>query len=809
MIHLRFRYPLVRQYDQLDCGPAALLSVLRWYGGDTTLVRARQLCRTDLQGTTMLDLARAAQRMGFLARGARGTVEELAREQLPCIAHVVLPDGLNHFLVLYKISPRRLLIGDPGKGRYTLSRAAFEKLWLQHAVLLLEPAGNGFHRGGLLHSAKLAPVKGLLREPAPGWLRWIGGYLRRQAAWLQQILFTGLLYTAAGLLTALFVQTLIDRLLPARQMDKLLLLGTALLGVLALRAAVGYLRDRLLVAANKRLSLAVTNDFFAHLFHLPKAFFDSRKTGDITTRIGDSLRIHRTCLMLLQSALLDLLLALGALLFIFYFSRRLGLLTLAMLPLYIGVLWRQARRLKQQQREVMKSHAAVESTYIDSIQGMPEIMSYNAAPAFTRLNQGVFTAFQEQIERLGLQQAGLTLAVGLLAAAMSVSLLALGAWQVMSEELRLGQFMAAYSLLGYILPAITSLVAAFVEFQSAEAAAQRLLDLLLIERESETAEAAGGDPAVVRPPSINPNQESVLSGKDPAGGVDRVQPLDGPATGRRLASTDSAGIPPAAECTAAPGPSAAPFPVVRVEALAFAWPKSPELLRGLSLTIPAGRITGLWGPSGAGKSTLVQLLQRKYTPLAGTIRWEETPITRIGLTELRRRIGVVPQQIKIFNATLAENLLLGRPAASLQEISARLAELGLSFLPGRFAHGLLTLLGEEGRKLSGGEAQLLALTRALYGKPRLLVIDEGFSAIDADLENALAGIIAEWARHQAVLLITHNLESLRRTGYVYLMREGQIAEEGAPGELLERGGLFRELLWRKNRMLAAAAEGWS
>ncbi|HQG46329.1 MAG TPA: ATP-binding cassette domain-containing protein, partial [bacterium] len=127
----------------------------------------------------------------------------------------------------------------------------------------------------------------------------------------------------------------------------------------------------------------------------------------------------------------------------------------------------------------------------------------------------------------------------------------------------------------------------------------------------------------------------------------------------------------------------------------------------------------------------------------------------------------------------------------------------------RFAHGLLTLLGEEGRKLSGGEAQLLALTRALYGKPRLLVIDEGFSAIDADLENALAGIIAEWARHQAVLLITHNLESLRRTGYVYLMREGQIAEEGAPGELLERGGLFRELLWRKNRMLAAAAEGWS
>jgi len=235
-----------------------------------------------------------------------------------------------------------------------------------------------------------------------------------------------------------------------------------------------------------------------------------------------------------------------------------------------------------------------------------------------------------------------------------------------------------------------------------------------------------------------------------------------------------------------------------VEALAFAWSKSPELLRGLSLAIPAGRITGLWGPSGAGKSTLVQLLQRKYAPLAGTIWWEQIPIGHIGLTELRRRIGVVPQQIKIFNATLAENLLVGRPAASLQEIGARLEELGLSLLPGRFAHGLLTLLGEEGRKLSGGETQLLALARALYANPRLLVIDEGFSAIDADLENTLVGIIADWARQHAVLLITHNLESLRRTGYVYLMREGAIAEEGAPEELLERGGLFRELLCLKN-----------
>jgi ATP-binding cassette subfamily B protein len=754
----RRKYPLVRQYDQLDCGPAALLSVLRFYRGDTTLVHARQLCRTDLQGTTMLDMVHAARAMGFEARGARGSFAELTREKMPCIAHVILPEGLSHYLVIYRIAGERLRVGDPGKGRYTLNRAAFEELWQQHAAILLEPAGNGVHPSGrLTRTEKKSPPAGLLQAPSPGWLSWIGTYLRQQRTWLQQILFTGILYTAAGLLTALFVQTLIDRLIPHKERENLLFIAVALMLLLALRAAIGYIRDRLLIVANKRLSLEVTGDFFIHLFRLPKSFFDSRKTGDITARINDSLRIHRTCLLLLQSALLDLFLVLGSLLFMFHFSPRLGVLTLTMLPVYTAVLWWQSRRLKRQQAEVMKSHAVVESTYIDSIQGMPEIMTYGAAPAFTGLNQSLFGYFQGHIERLGLMQAGLTLAVGLLGAFISVMLLAVGAWHVIGGELALGQFMAAYSLLSYILPAVTGLVAGYVEFQGAEVAAQRLMDLLLVEMEE---------------------------GMEPDGQSGEASPVQTP-----------------------PVLSTAALPRLEVEGLTFAWPKRPPLLQELSLTIPAGRITGLWGPSGSGKSTLVQLLQRKYIPLCGTIRLEGMPIDRLALAEVRRSIGVVPQQIKIFNATLAENLLLGRPAATLDEIAIRLDELGLQALPGRFDRGLLTLLGEEGRKLSGGEAQLLALARALYSRPQVLIIDEGLSAIDVDLENMLAERIGQWAQRHAVLLITHNLESLRRTEYLYLLRAGRIAEEGNPQELVAGGGLFQTLMQMKNRMSFATIGG--
>jgi len=779
-MRIRSRFPLVRQYDQLDCGPAALLSVLRFYRGDTTLVHARQLCRTDIQGTTMLDMVRAARAMGFKAQGARGSFEQLAKEKLPCIAHVILPDGMSHFLVIYKIEGERLLAGDPGKGRCKLERREFEKMWREHAVILLEPDGAP-------HTAAQpanTPNNALLHEESRSWLRWIGGYLRSQQSWLQQILFTGLLYTAAGLLTALFVQTLIDRLIPAKDLDNLLFIASALLLLLALRAGIGYLRDRLLVTANKRLSLAVTGDFLLHLFRLPKSFFDTRRTGDITSRIDDSLRIHRTCLLLMQSLLLDLMLVAGSLLFMFWFSSLLGALTLAMLPFYTAVLWRQASRLKKQQREVMKSHAGVEAAYIDSIQGMPEIMSFSAAPAFTRLNQSLFGLFQDHIARLGLMQAGLTLAVGLLGAFISVTLLALGARQVIAGELLLGQFMAAYSLLSYILPAVTALVAGYVEFQGAEVAAQRLMDLLLVEAEEE-------------------NQRPQNTGEARTEAPDALQTADGPVTGRRLPSGKTDRIHPAVQGHTAEHRSGAPLPPFHIRGLSFAWPKSPPLLQEVTMTIPPGRITGLWGPSGAGKSTLVQLLQRKYIPDAGAILMEDTPINQLNLAGLRSRIGVVPQQIKIFNATLAENLLLGRTAGSLQEVIDRLDELGLASLPGRFGHGLLTLLGEEGRKLSGGETQLLALARALYGRPQLLIIDEGFSAIDVELEQTLSAITAAWARRHAVLLITHNLDSLRRSDYVYLLRGGRIEEEGVPEELIDAGGLFQQLVLIKNRAACA------
>lgn len=665
----------------------------------------------------MLDLSRAAAAMGFKACGVRANYSALAHESMPCIAHVVTRVGQPQFLVIYKIHKNHIRVGDPAKGKYLLSRTEFVEIWKQQAVLLLKPEGP------------------LMRLPAPSWLQWLLGYLRRQEAWLGQILFTGLVYAALGLLTTLAVQTLIDTLIPHRDQTGIRSLGIALLILLSLRCMAGYLRDRFLIAANKRLSLTVTNDFVQHLFHLPASFFHTRKTGDITARINDSLGVYRTCVLLLQSVILELLLAVGGLALLCYFSAKLALVILVLMPLYIRALWWRGCHLRQKQMEVMQARSATESTWIDTIHGMDDIISFNASPLFAGRNQTRFGLLQDNLEQLGLLQASLTLITSFFGTVSSVIVLILGALEVSMGRLQLGQFMAAWSLLSFILPSLTSVTIGLVEIQGAAAAAQRLLDLLTEEPE----------PASISVPHARWN-------------------------------------------------------TMEITGLSFAWPKSSQLLENINMAIPTGRITALWGPSGAGKSTLVQLMQRKYLPQSGSIRLDGRSLQDFSLQAVRQSIAVVPQEIKIFNATLAENILMSRKAASLDDVVRTVDKSGVGILLQRFPHGLLTQLGEDGRKLSGGERQLLGLMRAMYDAPQLLVIDEGFSAIDPGIEQLLSAAIARYAQNHAVLLITHNLESLLAADYLYLLRDGTIIQEGPPAELMDREGLFQELFLIKHRI---------
>jgi ATP-binding cassette subfamily B protein len=707
------KYTLIKQYDQVDCGPACLLSILKYYNGNTSLVHLRELMNTSVNGSTMFDLVNTAKEIGFNAFGASGEYEDLMKEQLPCIAHVIMDNQLQHFVVVYKINAKEVLIGDPAKGLYKLSKEKFLGIWKTKSVVLLKPE------------------KELLNEKTITWFKWIMQYIKKDNIWIIQSIFLGIIYTLLGLLTSVFIQKLIDKYIPEKNINWIYYTGIFLFILLMIRSFSGYIRDRFLIILNKRLNINITGDFFQHLFNLPKKFFDTRKRGDITARIHDAMRIQQAVLQIGGMTIIDVLMIVGSLAFLFYFSTLMALKALIVFPIYGTLLLLSTNKLKMQQNDVMKGYAQVESTYIDTLGGVDEIKSFNTSSFFAGFNKIFYSAFQQSTQELGFTQARLSLFAEISAASITIGMLLFGAVWITSGKLLLGEMMAAYSLAAGIFPSINRLIGANISLQSANVAAERLMDMLLVEKERNRSK-----------------NKFELKNK------------------------------------------------ITIEDAGFSWNGRSFLFNNINLEIPVGRITSLWGPSGAGKSTIVLLLEKKYHLTSGNIKIDGNDAGFFDLEHYRKNIGVLPQQIKIFNGTLADNILVGRQIDDVNVLLKVIYELELGYFLERFEHGLYTLLGENGRKLSGGEMQMLALIRALLDKPKLLVIDEGLSGADFEIEEMIYDKIREYSKVNAVFLITHNLTNLAKSDYLYIMRNGRIEEEGKPEVLLQNGSSFG-LLWKR------------
>ena len=714
---IRSRYPVIRQYEKTDCGPAALLAVLKYHGGNDHLVHVRELCRTTMEGTTMLDMVFAAEKLGFKAQGARGDYESLINEKLPCIAHVIMDNRLQHFMVVYKIYKNKVTLGDPANGLVVLTRDKFEKIWKSKIVLLLKPDLE------------------LYRRASQSWITWIRSYVKEESVWIYQALFLGTVYTLLGLLTAFFIQRLIDDFIPKNNLTKIGYTGGFLLILLILKASAGYLREKFLVIVNKRLSIAINADFLEHLFKLPKKFFDSRKKGDITTRIHDIIKIQQAILRLISWSFIDLLVIIGSLLSMFYFSYLLGWVVLGFFPIYFSVLIIHSKLLKRQQNDVMKGFAKVESVYIDSLEGMDDILSFNASESFSKSNKLIFRLFQDSIEMLGFTRTRLSFIAEISSSMIMIAILILGALSIGRGTMQVGEMIACYSLLSYLIPAVNRSIDVNISLQGALVAIRRLMELRLIEKEKDT------------------GKQSFLMSE-----------------------------------------------LLNVRRAKFSWAANKKLLRGVDMKIPKGKLISLWGPSGAGKSTLVQLIQRKYEPEGGTITLDGIPVHKIKLQEYRQNIAIVPQEIKVFNGTLAENILLGRPISSLEELTMLMERYSFTEFFNRFENGVQTHIGEDTRHLSGGEKQMLGLARALYDFPRILIIDEGLNSIDMEIENLIFSILLKYVRCHAVLICTHNLRIIMKTEFLYVIKDGDIIQKGSPAMLFRESGYFHSVFRTHKRI---------
>ncbi|MFE0385955.1 ABC transporter ATP-binding protein [Streptomyces bungoensis] len=253
------------------------------------------------------------------------------------------------------------------------------------------------------------------------------------------------------------------------------------------------------------------------------------------------------------------------------------------------------------------------------------------------------------------------------------------------------------------------------------------------------------------------------------------------------------GTSPASAAQAA-GRSARPAATVRFEQVGFRYqPGLPAVHRSVSFTVPARGVTALVGPSGAGKTTTFSLLERFYDPDTGRILLDGRDLRQWPLAELRAAIGYVEQDAPVLSGTLRQNLTLGAPHTTDEELRETLRRTRLDPVVARLPQGLHTLVGHRGSRLSGGERQRVAIARALLRRPRLLLLDEATSQLDADNEAALRETVAEAARDITVLVVAHRLSTVTTADRIVVMEAGRVRAVGTHAELLETDSLYRAL----------------
>ncbi len=704
------------QLDQSDCGVACLISVIKLYGGLQSIEKLRELSGTTKQGTTLLGLYQVANELGFNAEGCEADIQALIDHKQPVILHVLIEEKLQHYVVCYHYDDQKgFLIGDPARGVYYLSATELEKIWISKSCLTLEPNENFVKAETEKHSQK----------------KWFLDLLKEDYKLLWISILLGVFVAGLGMAMSLFSQKLIDDILPSHNIKKLVS-GIALLAILLLaRVGISILREFFLLQQSKDFNNRINANFFSSLLQLPKPFFDTRKIGELVARLNDTQRVQRVIKMLASSLVIDVLVSIISMVFLFMYTWKIGLIALLSVPLYFYIIYRSNKKIINAQKEVMQSYAFNESNYINSIQGIATIKNDNKQAVFNKANEVIFANFQEKLFHLGKINITLSWQSGIASVFFLIGTLIYTSIQVFNSEIKLGELMAILGIVSSLLPSIANLALISIPINEAKIAFNRMYEFASIAKEKET--------------------------------------------GQPITEINS----------------------IAIQNLSFRFAGRSELFTNINLTIQKGTFTAIVGESGSGKSTLGQILQRFYTFEKGNIIINNTLLLQeIELKSYRNLIGVVPQEVTIFNGNVIDNILLGQ-VETQENLISFLTTFGFDTYFNQLPQGVGTILGEEGINLSGGQKQIVALARVLYKKPQFLILDEATSAMDRNTENFSMTLLEKIKPNCAILFISHRLHTLKKTSdVIYILENKTISNMGSHKELMTTTNFYSEF-WQE------------
>lgn len=643
----------------------------------------------------------AAKYLGLKARLISQPADRLDKVTLPALSWQ--PDG-NHFIVA-KANDETVLIHDLVQQRpKVVPRAEFEFLYA----------------GRLLMVTSRASVLGQLAKFD---FRWFVPAVVKYRKLLVEVLVVSFFIQMFALVTPLFYQVVMDKVLVHHSITTLEVIAIGLVSIAVFDVVLSGLRSYVFSHTTSKIDVELGARLFRHILALPLSYFESRRVGDTIARVRELENIRNFLTGQALTSVLDLLFTVVFLAVMFYYSGWLTLIVVISLPIY--ALWSAAITpvLRKRLDEKFARGADNQSFLVETVNGIGTVKATAVDPRVTRTwdNQlaGYVSASFRVTRLANIGQQGIQLVQKL----VSVLILFFGAKLVIDNKLSVGQLIAFNMLSGQVTAPILRLAQLWQEFQQVGISVERLGDIL--------------------------NTRTEVPGSRMT-----LPPIQGRVT---------------------------------FDKVTFRYrPDTAEVLNGIDLDVAAGEVIGIVGRSGSGKSTLTKLVQRLYVPERGRVLIDGHDLALADPAWLRRQLGVVLQENFLFNRSVRENIALADPGLPLDRVidAAKLA--GAHDFILELPEGYDTVVGEKGASLSGGQRQRLAIARALITNPRILIFDEATSALDYESEHAVMQNMRAICRGRTVLIIAHRLSTVRMANKIIVIEKGQIVEAGTHVDLVDR-----------------------
>jgi len=548
---------------------------------------------------------------------------------------------------------------------------------------------------------------------------------------LLEVLAVSAVLQIFGLASPLMFQVVMDKVMVNRAFNTLNVVCVALLISAVFEVLLSGIRNHVFAHTASRIDVELGARLFRHMLALPLSYFGARRVGDTVARVRELENIRTFLTGQTLTAVIDLLFSIIFLAVMCLYSVWLTLVVVVSLPIYAAISFMITPALRRRLNEKFARTADNQSFLVETVSGVETIKAMAVEPQFTRRWDNTLAGYVSAGFRvMSLSNIGQQL-IQIVGKLVSLVTLFLGARFVIEGKLSVGQFVAFNMMAQHVAAPVLRLAQLWQDFQQVGISMSRLGDILNTRTELPQSRQAL--------PAVRGN--------------------------------------------------------ISFEAIRFRYRHDGSpVLDGVSLDMAAGEVVGIVGRSGSGKSTLTKLLQRLYVPEQGRIRIDGVDLALADPAWLRRQIGVVLQENRLFNRSIRENIAVTDPGVSL-DVVIRAAELAgahdfISDLP----EGYDTVVGEHGSNLSGGQRQRIAIARALLTNPRILIFDEATSALDFETERVIQRNMQAISAGRTVIIIAHRLSAVRHAHQIVAMDKGRIVEKGTHESLLEHGGYYARLV---------------